>query len=289
MSDTSSPGTGESLGIGGIIGDAFGLTFKNFWGMLALIILPVIIMAASGYLLMGNAIVTMMIDPVGAQNMMADSSFLISYIAWIVIMILAFSFFYAAAIKLIFDAKIGGSGGIGGAISAGLAGMVRLFVMYLVLMILFAIIYFIVALVLGVVVGALGSPALGIVVGIAVLIFFLWLYGMFAPFPAIVCVENQWFGAIGRSVGLTKGYRWPILGCIVVFVLALIIVYLAIGLVAYVASLLGMIGLVLTVIVGIFGMVIIYGSGVALLTLIYARLREIKEGTSMESLAEIFS
>ena len=289
MSDTASPGGGQPLGIGTIVGESFSLTFKNFFGMLALIILPLIIMAASGYLLMGNTLVMMMIDPLAAQGAMADPSFMIKYLVWVVIMILAFSFYYAGAIKLIFDAKTGGRGSIGGAISAGLSGMVRLFVMYLVLMIMFFVVYLIVALILGVVVGGLGIPALAIVAGIGVLIFFLWLYGMFAPFPAIVCVENEWFGAIGRSVGLTKGYRWPIVGCVVVFILALIIVYLAIGLVAYVAMLLGTVGLIIAAIVGIAGAVVIYGSGVALISLIYARLREIKEGTSMESLADVFS
>ena len=289
MSDTASPGGGQSLGIGGIIGDSFSLTFKNFFGMLALIILPLIVMFASGYLLMGNTLVMMVVDPLAAQGAMADPSFLIKYIIWIVIMILAFSFYYAGAIKLIFDTKVGGRGSIGAAISAGLSGMVRLFVMYLVLMIMFMVIYLVVALVLGVVVGGLGVPALGIVVGLAVLVFFLWLYGMFMPFPAVVCVENQWFGAIGRTIGLTKGYRWPIVGCFVVFILALILVYLAIALVAYVAMLLGTVGLIIAAIIGIAGAVVIYGSGVALISLIYARLREIKEGTSMESLADVFS
>lgn len=289
MTDTMNPRPGDSLGIGGIIGDSFSLTFKNFFGMLALIILPLVVMAGSGYLLLGDFFIASMVDPLAAQTAMADPGFLVKYILWIVLMVLAFSFFYAGAIKLIFDAKSGGRGSIGAAISAGLSGMTRLFVMSLVLGIVVSVVFGILGGVVGALIAAVQAPALGIIFGILVAVGVLWLYGLIAPFGAIVVVEKMWFGAIGRSFALTKGYRWPIVGCIVVFFLALIVVYLGIVLVGYVATLLGTIGIVLMVILGLVGSIVIYGSGVAVFTLIYLRLREIKEGTSIRSLADVFS
>ena len=106
---------------------------------------------------------------------------------------------------------------------------------------------------------------------------------------ATVVVERLWFAAFSRTAQLTKGYRWWIVLLLILFALAMIVVYLAMFLVAWlVGQVGGTVAAVLLGIVGFVGMVIILGTGIALVALLYARLREIKEGTTLESLADVF-
>ncbi|MEM9139050.1 MAG: hypothetical protein AAGB15_04410 [Pseudomonadota bacterium] len=282
MSETASSGPGQSLGIGSIVSDSFALTFQHFFAMLLIMIVPLALLGGLGYLLFGEMVSTAMIDPTAVERQVAadPQGILINYGVMIVVMVLALSFVYAAIISLVFDAKGGRRVSIGSAISVGLSRSVPLFVMSMVVGVL-------VAVVIGVVVGLIASavPLLG---GVVALFLGFWVYGLILPFPAAVVVERLWFGALGRSIHLTAGYRWPIVLLFIVFALALLVVQLLVALLSVVGGMLGIVGAVITAVVFVSGIVIIYGAGAGMIALVYARLREIKEGTSMDVMADVF-
>lgn len=299
MTDTTEPSARASLGAGSILSESFSLTMRNFLGMLLLIIIPLVVTFGLSALLIGPLMFEMMSNPLAAeQAMLSDpSGFIIGQIAVTIVAMLAFSFFYAGAIKLIFDAKLGGRGSIGAAFSAGFSGMIRLFVMTIVFMILFLVVYMIGAVIIGAVAGAAGAGAgseglaivLAIVFGLAVVIGLIYFVAMFLPFASVVVVESSWFAAFSRSAGLTSGYRWSIVGLCILFLLAMIVIMVILGVVMYGVLLAGAVGAVLAGILYVVALIIIYGAMVAMITLVYARLREIKEGTTIESLSEVFA
>jgi len=133
------------------------------------------------------------------------------------------------------------------------------------------------------------SIVVGILAGIGMLFLIipgLYIAAMLSVAVVTVVLESQWFGSLGRSMQLTKDYRWPVLGTLILLYLVILVLNLILGLFAvflFTAS--PVIGIV---VYSVFGSV-----GSALLAigfvLIYARLREIKEGVSVDTLAEVFS
>ena len=133
------------------------------------------------------------------------------------------------------------------------------------------------------------SVVIGILMAIGLILLIvpgLWVFAVFYVTAAAITIERAGFGGMGRSAALTKGYRWPIVGLFVVFG---IIVYGAVFIGVFIGgSLLGSIG--------VFGVLILIsalsGLAGALLSisvaLVYARLREIKEGVGVADIAAVF-
>lgn len=116
----------------------------------------------------------------------------------------------------------------------------------------------------------------------------LWVYGVFAVVAPVVVIERVGFGGMGRSARLTKEYRWPIIGAVVLaIILTSILQFVAIFLAGLVA-ISGTVGMVIAVV--IFVAISALGAGFlsVLVSLIYARLREIKEGVSVDQIAAVF-
>jgi hypothetical protein len=107
--------------------------------------------------------------------------------------------------------------------------------------------------------------------------------------PAIV-IENAGFGSFGRSAQLTKEYRWPCLGALIVVGICAYIPILIIAMLFGFGAAAGGFTLgIFFVIVNTVATVIYMAALGICVALIYARLREIKEGTSVEQLAEVFA
>ena len=200
MSDTSAPGSGQSLGIGQIISESFSLAFSNFFKLLAVIIVPYVIMGIAAYLLIGQmfdpAVLT---DPFAMNQLMADPGFLAMYILFLVISLFITSFMLAAGIKLFFDAKTSGAGNLGAAFSVGFSRAVQLFVAMLVLYLILVVGALVLGAIMGAVVAMIQVPAVGIVLGIGLAVVMLWFMGVILPFSAIPVLENRWVSAIGRT------------------------------------------------------------------------------------------
>ncbi|MEM9047212.1 MAG: hypothetical protein AAGC92_00710 [Pseudomonadota bacterium] len=126
---------------------------------------------------------------------------------------------------------------------------------------------------------------------IALIVPGLWLSAALSLIAPAVVIERAGFSALSRSFRLTKGYRWPIVA--VVTVLGIVGIVL-LQVVHFVFDLLGGFGgpdpwrLGISVIVlALLGAITngLFGVGIAL---IYARLREIKEGTQVRDLILVF-
>jgi len=130
----------------------------------------------------------------------------------------------------------------------------------------------------------------------------LWVMAVFSVTVPIVVIERAGFGALGRSAALTRGYRWPIAGALILLILGAMVVSIvlavltAVGGMAASAVLTAAPGLgagLLATILGTVWYSVQLAAGLGILcvgiALIYARLREIKEGTGVEALAEVFA
>ncbi len=109
----------------------------------------------------------------------------------------------------------------------------------------------------------------------------LYVFARFLPWVEAVVFEDAGWSGLGRAQQLTEGYRWPLAGAVllmgmIVFGLFLLITPL---LVSAADS-----GFALTVI-GAFASALYYSLGAIFTALIYARLREIKEGMTIEQIA----
>ncbi|MBM7066337.1 hypothetical protein [Actibacterium sp. 188UL27-1] len=103
----------------------------------------------------------------------------------------------------------------------------------------------------------------------------------YVTIPSVV-IEEIGFGGFGRSQQLTSGYRWPIFGLVLLVGLILLGIGMGIGAVLGATGWLG--GPVLLAIQYL-GM----SFSAILAATTYARLREIKEGVSVDSIADVFS
>ncbi|OLF71005.1 hypothetical protein AWH62_13135 [Maricaulis sp. W15] len=270
MTDTNpTPTTQAELGIGRILGGTFKLYFSNFPLFFGVVFLP-------------YALFTMLvIDPVN-RNFMASTtnpldtlgqSFMVAGLSMILII-----FLQAIIVRM----SISLNGGQGPQLGAALRGAVT---------------------------GFLPIIILGIVAGIATGIGFILLIVpglyvlalLYVYVPAIV-FEKAGFSALGRSEDLTKGYRWAIVGVIlVIMVLTWIIsaIYSAVifstvvdlGAVvdgstdpaAIAAATPWWLNLVASAVQAVTLPITLIASG-----LVYARLREIKEGGSTSDLLRVF-
>ncbi len=137
---------------------------------------------------------------------------------------------------------------------------------------------------------------LGFVIGVlatlgfmALIIPGLWVYAVFAVVYPAVAIEGVGFRGLGRSAALTKGYRWPVVGVIVVIGICTILLNIVTSFVG--GFLVGAVGdgmVALAVLINAVLYAITYGLSGISIALIYARLREIKEGVSVSDLAAVF-
>ncbi|MDW6023989.1 hypothetical protein SAZ10_19775 [Mesorhizobium sp. BAC0120] len=126
---------------------------------------------------------------------------------------------------------------------------------------------------------------IGVVIGFALLIvpgiilFLRWSLAV----PVLVQERQGVLGSMGRSSALTKGSRWALFGLFLILVIAAIIIQWVFGMIVPVLG--SVLGLVVAALVqSILSMVFSTASAVS-----YVELRQVKEGTSVQELAKIFS
>lgn len=134
---------------------------------------------------------------------------------------------------------------------------------------------------------------MGIVVslasGLATLAFIipgLYVYAMFAVMEPATVIERAGFRGMARSAQLTREYRWAVLGAFILGFLCYAIPLFA----GFFAAELAMAQSHLTLAIVLFTILSSIGTGfLSILTaLIYARLREIKEGVGIDEIAAVF-
>ena len=110
-------------------------------------------------------------------------------------------------------------------------------------------------------------------------------YGVFVP---AILIDRAGFSGLGRAASLTQGYRWPIVGGL----LLLLLVYVGLSTLSVL-----LVGLVAEGFLGAYGFGVIQAVSSAVINafsavftaLLYARLREIKEGLGIRDLVEVFA
>jgi|GEM_PF-3769067 len=115
----------------------------------------------------------------------------------------------------------------------------------------------------------------------------LYLIARFFVFTPAILVEGAGFGGLGRASELSKEYRWPMVLAVIALGIIIILVSLASQLVMGLV-LIGTGGLAAFAVVQSIIAAIVYSISAIFTALLYARLREIKEGIGMEGLAQVF-
>lgn len=257
MSDTAAQQT--PLGVGALLGDSFQLYFRNFPMATFLAFVPVLILTALTAAILGAQFIAA--DPFDAPDPGAD--ILGSILLLNGLQIIGYSIATAIMVRFAYDAKLGRSARVGTYLSSALRNLPALIVLSIVIYVCMAIAM------------------------IAVIIPGLWVLAVWSvAIPAIV-IESAGFGALGRSSALTKEYRWPIVGFLVALGLIMIVVsFIFTFIVGAIASALG--GVILLIVVQALFSAATFALANIGIALLFARLKEIKEGVAVDSLVEIF-
>ncbi|MEO1491749.1 MAG: hypothetical protein AAFV19_06310 [Pseudomonadota bacterium] len=265
MSDvTAKP---AALGVGSILGEAFSLVFSNLVPMMIIATLPAIAGVLLGLLIYGPVSLNptlAMTDPEAYVNEIAGIPQYMTYLLSIFGFVL-WGFAAAAVTYAAYATRSGEEISVPRALSTGLKHI-------------------------GPVVLCMLIGGIAVYVGLVFLIVpGLYLGALwFVIMPAIV-IEGVGFGAFGRSARLTKEYRWPVVGLLLLYGLIMFGISLLSAGLQFAFAFLGTLGIILALISGSLVSGFFYALGGSIAALTYARLREIKEGTEMSSLAEVFS
>lgn len=262
MANEATNATKASLGVGTIISDSFSIMFGNFVKVMLLGFVGAFIGFIVNALFLGFGVAT----GTGDQIPTDLGSFYAGIALSTVVNTVVYGLVTALLILLAYDSKLGRSNTMGAYFNAALPAILPIVVLTLVITIL----------------ASIGA--------IALLIGALWVYAVFYVTAPVAVIEKGGFGSMGRSAALTKEYRWPIVGLFIVVIIISLILQTVGG---FIFGGLGFLtaGLVGQIIVGV-GLSVItglaYAFGGIAVALVYARLREIKEGVEVDQIAQVF-
>ena len=258
MADQSAASFSAPLGVGAIVSESFSILFKYFAAVMFLAFIPTLLGLLISGGLNGWSYALGQPEPgFGAVNWVA-------IVLDILIQVVIYGLATALLVQLAYDAKLQRSTKVSSYFGPALAA-------------------------------ALPIAFLGIIAGIlsgigfmALVVPGLWIYAVYSMIAPAVMIERVGYRAMGRSVELTRGYRWPIVG--VILIIGLCNMLIGFG-AQFVVGMLGaglgggfIISLFLIAISTTIGM----GLGGISISLTYARLREIKEGVSVDQIASVF-
>ncbi|WP_282119251.1 hypothetical protein [Ruegeria atlantica] len=256
MASTTEHTGSEALGVGSIVGESFSILFKNFITVILLALVPTLLSSVIAGMMVGADVALGAADPD-----FSTSSGVTTWVLTILLQVVFYALTTALLVQLAYDAKLGRRLQVGR--------------------------YFAPALQAAIPVAVLTTVA-GILTGFATLALIipgLWVYAVFSMVAPAVVIEKAGFGGLGRSAALTKGYRWPIFG-------ALLLIGICAGIGGFLASFAaGLLeGVGSWAMTAGFSVVAAFGAGLSGISvaLIYARLREIKEGVSVDQIASVF-
>lgn len=244
------------LGVGKIISDSFSVLFGNFFKVLAIGFITAFSAFLLHGLLFGFNVAAGQADPeiIGVGDVLV-------MLASLLFGVFLYALASALMVPLAFDAKLGRTNSLGAYFNFALPALPPIIVM------------------------TFGVAILIMIGALALLVGALWVAAVFYVIVPAAVIERVGLGAWGRSIALTKEYRWPIVGlCIIVIVLTSILSIISVAVGVAAAPDLAQTGILSTVGVGAFlslvdGLSYVFGGIVAALT--YARLREIKEGVDI--------
>ncbi|MGL4237355.1 hypothetical protein [Tabrizicola sp.] len=260
---SSTPQTGAPLGVGAVVSESFSILMRHFLPVVLLAFVPTLIGNLISVALIRQGVLGVTADPGNASV----SAILVPTLLMIVVQLVVYGLATALLVQLAYDAKLERPLRLASYFGPAIAAIVPIAILGIA----------------GGLVMAVGLMAL-VVPG-------LWIYAVFSMMSPAVVIEKVGFSGLGRSAELTKEYRWPVLG-------ALILVGIIGAVINYVAQWIG--GMLVISMGAGFGAVVVsivlisalaaigLGLGSIAVALIYARLREIKEGASVRDIAAVF-
>ncbi|MCK7612318.1 hypothetical protein [Roseibium sediminicola] len=261
----------QSLGVGALISDTFAVFFSHIVMICLIGLVPMIVGQVLPGLLLG--LLADSSDPLGTGQV-------ISSLVMGLLLLCVYTFSTALVIQLTYDEQLGRRVRV----RAYLRPAVRSVPAILALSIAISLILFVAQMLLFLLSAA--SPYL-MLVGVPFQIgFVLWVLAAFSVCAPAVLFEQAGLRGLGRSFELTRDYRWPIAGTLALTCVLIALFYVILGAVIMVFTMAsgGLLGALL------FGLLSTAGTSILVIavTLIYARLREIKEGISIDQIAAVF-
>lgn len=285
------PAGSPPLGVGGLISAAFSALFKRFWlflllGLLVILGVFLVLALAFGATILGGSALSGLAQGDVGDFATAGAPVVIGLLA-LVGLFLAGTFTQAYQTAAGYDVFMAQDRGWGHYIRVGFSRMVPLFVVYVVSIVVIVAAFFGFAFVFQ----AIGLPGWIIVIlfgiaGIGILMLFSLVV------PAVV-VEGRWFSAFGRSWSLSRGYRWPILGFIVALLLiafgiALVLGGVLGGIVAASGSEAVAVAAIVLQVLNFAIQILVTALFLIGYAVLFARLRNIKEGVTPDNVAATF-
>lgn len=262
MSDTSSQASGASLGVGAIIGDSFSILFQNFIPVMILGFLPTLVGTLFSGVLLGWGVT------LGTAEPQFDSAVqIVNFFASTLVQMAVYGISIALLVQMAYDAKLGRPLAIKRYFEPAIGAILPIVVL------------------------TIATTILMMIGLLALVIPGLWIYAVYSVTVPAIVIDRAGFGGMGRSQYLTKEYRWPVLGTIILIgICTVILSIVAVFIFTFIGGMLG--GGVISVIISVVLVSALNGfayglSGISV-ALIYARLREIKEGVSVDQLADVF-
>lgn len=261
---TPQPAAKQQLGVSDILSNTFGLYFSNFPYFFGIFFIPYFtIQLLAGLLGYGGA--------TGSPDAAIAGVILVTLVSFIIFFVIQ-----AVMVRSAITVKLGEGVQFGPALRAGLAGVIPIIIL---------------------------GIAAGLATGVGFIFLIvpgLYLLAMFYVYVPSIVFEGKGFSALGRSIDLTSGYRWAIVGLVLVFIVLLFLASIVIGVVvagflaatggfeAQFAGDMGLGGVVgLTLIDAVLNSAVT-PIGMIATGLVFARLKEIKEGGSTQELLKVF-
>lgn len=262
MTFQANPQLGTSLGVGELVSDSFSILMRNFLSVVLLALIPTIFSLVASGLAIGWGTALGINEPVFTSGI-DGIYFLLSSVAQIV----GYGVTTALLVQLAYDTKLERPVQLGRYVGPALGAAVPIAILTIL------------------------SSFLMIFGMVLLIVPGLWIYAVFSVMPAAVVIEKIGFGGLGRSQRLTKDYRWPILGTVILIgIINSIFTFAAVFIVGLMIAAMG--ASFVSIAVGVLAYAAISSIGLGLgaisIALIYARLREIKEGASVRDIAAVF-
>lgn len=260
MTDTPPSIQNPPLGFGEILSESFSLLFGNIVAIAVAAFIPLLAMLVLSGMTMGFGVT------LGAETPdPTDPNLIPLILVNTLISVVIYGVVTAIIVQLAYDAKLGRGTNFGQYASAAISTLLPNVVQTLIVTIL-------------------ASFAM-----IALILPGIWVYGVFAVTVPALVIERVGFGAMRRSAELTKEYRWPVIGTMfVIFIAAMIINIIPQTITGLVLGSLGTTSIIMMTLLTAFLSTFTYGLIGIAVALVYARLREIKDGVGVDNLSAVF-
>ncbi|MEM1005886.1 MAG: hypothetical protein AAGK26_10905 [Pseudomonadota bacterium] len=264
MADTTHSQIHVPFGAGAVVADTFSVFFKKIHVVILLGFIPALFeVIVNSYALNQSA------ETLPGTDFVSSAFTFTTAIATLVTLVVS-SVTTAMVIQLAYDAKLGRSVQIAAYFLAAVRNLPAIVVLSVVASILY-----------------MFGMLLLIIPGV-------WLFAVFSVLVPAIVIDGAGFRALQRSAQLTKDYRWPIVGTLILVFFCIFLVMIVFGFIL--AALLGLfsdtgtstssIGLwmIPETVISAIG----YGWSGFAIAMIFARLKEIKEGVSVSDLVDVF-